>query len=209
MPKTSTYALGSVAGLALLIGGSLVFVIAGRGPDDTCGGAALDGESALIGGPFTLVDGSGIEVTDKSVLVKPSLVYFGYTFCPDVCPFDVARNADAADILAGSGLEVTPVFITVDPKRDTSEVVAEYAEAFHPKMIGLTGSPSQVQEAAKAYKVYFRTHDSDEKDEFYLVDHSTFTYLELPNEGVVDYFGRDDTAATLAERTACQIKRFG
>ena len=205
MPKTATYALGSVTALALLVGGSLYFGLSGRGPDGSCGGAALTGESASIGGPFRLVDGSGNAVTDDEVLTGPSLVYFGYTFCPDVCPFDVARNAAAVDILADSGLDATPVFITVDPERDTPEVAAEYAEAFHPDMVGLSGSISQVEEAAKAYRVYFRKQDGD--SEFYLVDHSTFTYLSIPGEGVVDYFRRADTAETVAERTSCRIRQ--
>ena len=206
MPRTTTYALASTTALALLVGGSLYLGLFGRSPEVDCVGAALPGGGASIGGPFRLVDGSGNEVDDESVLAKPSLVYFGYTFCPDVCPFDVARNAAAVDMLAESGLTVTPVFITVDPKRDTPAVVAEYAEAFHPKMVGLSGSPEQVQKAAKAYRVYFKLHDDG--DEFYLVDHSTFTYLSVPNAGVVDYFGRKDSAEVLAERTACQIGEF-
>ena len=207
MPKTATYALGSAMALALLVGGSLYFGLSGRGQVESCAGAALTGESALIGGPFRLLDGSGTEVSDNEVLAGPSLVYFGYTFCPDVCPFDVARNAAAVDILAESGIDATPVFITVDPERDTPEVVAEYAEAFHPDMVGLSGSIGQVEEAAKAYRVYFRKQDDD--SEFYLVDHSTFTYLSMPGEGVVDYFKRTDTADVLAERTACRIRATG
>lgn len=207
MPKTATHALGSAMALALLVGGSLYFGLSGRGQVESCAGAALTGESALIGGPFRLLDGSGTEVSDNEVLAGPSLVYFGYTFCPDVCPFDVARNAAAVDILAESGLDATPVFITVDPERDTPEVVAEYAEAFHPEMIGLSGTFAQVEEAAKAYRVYFRKQDDD--DGFYLVDHSTFTYLSMPGEGVVDYFKRADTADVLAERTACRIRAAG
>ena len=205
MPKTATYALGSVTALAVLIGGSLYFGLSGRGQDGSCGGSVLAGESASIGGPFRLVDGSGNAVTDEEVLAGPALVYFGYTFCPDVCPFDVARNAAAVDILADSGLDATPVFITVDPERDTPEVVAEYAEAFHPDMVGLSGSISQVEEAAKAYRVYFRKQDAG--GEFYLVDHSTFTYLSMPGEGVVDYFRRADTAEAVAERTSCRIRQ--
>ena len=207
MPKTATYALGSAMALALLVGGSLYFGLSGRGAEGACGGAVLTGESASIGGPFRLVDGSGNQVTDGEVLAGPSLVYFGYTFCPDVCPFDVARNAAAVDILADSGLDATPVFITVDPERDTPEVAAEYADAFHPDMVGLSGSIRQVEEAAKAYRVYFRKQDDE--SEFYLVDHSTFTYLSMPGEGVVDYFRRADTAEEVAERTSCRIRSAG
>ena len=207
MLKRAGFAYGSLAVLAVLIGGSAIFGIVGRQGDDSCGGARLAGESADIGGPFVLVNGEGETVTDAQVISKPSLVYFGYTFCPDVCPFDVARNAAAVDLLSAMELDITPVFITVDPGRDTPDVMAEYAEAFHPGMIGLSGSPEQVEQAAGEYRVYFRRQESD--DDFYLVDHSTFTYLAMPESGVVDYFRRDDGAEELARRTACQVRRHG
>ncbi len=207
MPKTANFAIGSVAALAVLVGASLYFGLSDRRSAADCGGAGIAGGNSQIGGPFRLVDGSGAEVADTTVLAKPSLIYFGYTFCPDVCPFDVARNAAAVDQLAESGLEVTPVFITVDPERDTPEVVADYAEAFHPSMVGLTGTIEQVEAAAKEFKVYSRKQDSE--DEYYLVDHSTFTYLSIPGQGVVDYFNRSDTADLIAGRTACQIEALG
>ncbi len=144
-----------------------------------------------IGGPFTLVDETGKTVTDKDVLTKPSLVYFGYTFCPDVCPFDNARNAEAVDILEESGIDVTPVFISVDPKRDTPEILADFTNNLHPKMIGLTGTEEQVKAASLAYKTYFKMQEAE--DEFYLVDHSTFTYLMLPGTGFAEFYKRDVT----------------
>ena len=207
MSNRAGFAYGSLAVLAVLIGGSAIFGIVGRPTDDSCGGARLAGESADIGGPFALVNGDGETVTDAEVISKPSLVYFGYTFCPDVCPFDMVRNASAVDLLSAMKLDVTPVFITVDPERDTPDVMAEYADAFHPGMVGLSGSPEQVEAAAREYRVYFRRHESE--DDFYLVDHSTFTYLAMPESGVVDYFRRDDEAEELARRTACQIRRHG
>jgi len=131
-------------------------------------------------------------------------VFAGFTFCPDVCPMDAARNADAVDLLAEKGYDVTPVFISIDPDRDTPEVVRDFTENLHPKMIGLTGSLDQVKAASQAYKTYFRKQDGD--PEFYLVDHSTFTYLVLPGHGFVEFFRRDDTAEAIAERTACFIE---
>jgi protein SCO1/2 len=128
-------------------------------------------------------------------------VYFGYTFCPDVCPLDNARNAEAIDLLQEQGRDVQPVFISIDPDRDTPEVVAEYASYVHDDMIALTGTAEQVKAASKAYKTYYRKQEGD--DEFYLVDHSTFTYLMLPEVGFVEFFKRDDTPEDIARRTAC------
>ncbi len=150
------------------------------------------------------MNGDGETVTDKDVFTEPSLVYFGYTFCPDVCPFDVARNADAVDILAETGISATPVFISIDPERDTVDVVSDYAANMHAKMIGLTGSEDQVADASRAYKTYYNAH-KDGTDE-YLVDHSTFTYLVLPDQGFVEFFRRDVSAEEMAERTACFVE---
>lgn len=97
--------------------------------------------TAAIGGPFTLTSGTGARVTDKDVITKPTLVYFGYAFCPDVCPTDLARNATAADILAERGIDVGLAFITIDPARDTPEVMRDYATMIHPGLVGLTGTP--------------------------------------------------------------------
>ncbi len=199
---TKVYAVSAAAAVMLLIGVSLSFGIVGRKSPDDCAGGEVAGGS--VGGPFELVDGDGRTVTDKDIITRPSLVYFGYTFCPDVCPFDVARNVAAVDILSAQGISATPVFISVDPQRDTPEVVAEYAEAHHPELIGLTGSPEQLKAAADAYRVYFKAQDSD--DGFYLVDHTTFTYLMMPETGFADYFRRGDSAEAMAERTACFVE---
>ncbi len=157
----------------------------------------IAGGPGAIGGPFTLVDQTGETVTDADVITRPTLVYFGYTFCPDVCPFDMARNAEAIDILEEGGVEVTPVFISVDPKRDTPENLATYAENIHPRLIALTGTEEQVKAAADAYKVYFSINPGDADN--YLVDHSTFTYLMMPKIGFVDFFKREATADEMAE----------
>ncbi len=168
-----------------------------------CRTSRVAGGAGAIGGPFTLVDENGRTVTDKDVITKPSLIYFGYTFCPDVCPLDNARNAEATDILLKRGYDVQPVFISIDPERDTPEVVKEFTDMLHPRMIGLTGTPEQVKAASKAYRTYYRKQDSG--DEYYLIDHSTHTYLVLPKYGFVEFFGRDVTPEEMADRTACFI----
>ncbi|NEX48120.1 SCO family protein [Pseudotabrizicola algicola] len=198
---TRFYAALAAAAVAGLLGGTGLYVYL-KQEDDAfaqCRGGQVGGGD--IGGPFTLVDESGATVTDADVLTKPSLIYFGYTFCPDVCPLDAARNADAVDLLEEMGVDVTPVFISVDPERDTPEVLAEFTDNLHPKMIGLTGTPEQVRTASQAYKTFYRKQDGD--PDYYLVDHSTFTYLTLPGVGFVDFFRRDDTAEQMAQRVAC------
>lgn len=202
---TRLFATAAAAGLAAVLGGTAGYIWLGSASDDPlakCRAGQVAGGS--IGGPFTLVDQAGATVTDKQVLATPSLVYFGYTFCPDVCPLDNARNAEVADLLEKKGLQVTPVFITVDPARDTPDVMADYAAAIHPRMIALTGTADQVKQASLAYKTYFKQQPAE--DEFYLMDHSTFTYLMLPNLGFVEFFDRDTPAEKMAEQTACFIE---
>lgn len=197
--STRYYAAAAVVAIGALIGGPLAWS-ALRGTGDC--GASVAG--ADIGGPFTLVDGTGATVTDRDVITGPTLIYFGYSFCPDVCPFDNARNAAAVDLLAERGIAVRPVFITVDPGRDTPEVMTEYAQYMHPQMLGLTGSPEQVAAAATAYRVYHRVGEAPEGGGDYPVDHSTFTYLMDPS-GLVDFFRREATAEEMADRIACHV----
>ena len=171
---------------------------------DPCGNTAIAGST--IGGPFELVSETGETVTDADVITGPTLVYFGYTFCPDVCPIDSARNAYAADLLAEQGLELGTAFITIDPRRDTVEVVGDYTDNFHDDMIGLTGTPEQVKAASQAYKTYYRAHDDD--PDYYLVDHSTQTYLMFPETGLATFFKRESTAEEVAEISACFINQL-
>lgn len=198
------YAAAAVVAAVALVGGSLLWVQMNRADDPfaKCRAGAVAGGD--IGGPFTLVDETGKTVTDADVLAKPSLVYFGYTFCPDVCPFDNARNAEAVDLLEQRGIEVTPVFISVDPPRDTVEVLRDFTDNLHPRMIGLTGTPEQIKAASQAYKTYFKVQDPE--DEFYLIDHSTFTYLMLPGTGFADFFKREVTPQEMADRVQCFVE---
>lgn len=202
MVKTIAIA-GSVA-VALLIGG-LVWLTSGSNPDEQfaqCRAGQIAGGSAAIGGPFELVSETGETMTDAQVIDQPTLIYFGYTFCPDVCSIDVSRNAVAVDILEENGSIVKPVFISIDPKRDTPEVLADYTEIMHPRMLGLTGSEAQVKTASQAYRTYYNVHDADD-DEFYLVDHSTLSYLVFPEQGFAEFFRRDETPEGMAERIQC------
>lgn len=196
------YAGVAAIALAAIIGGTALYTTLTT--PNSCGGNAVAGGSAAIGGPFELVAPDGDTVTEADVIDRPALVYFGYTFCPDVCPFDVARNVLAVDILDEQGIDVRPVFISIDPERDTPEVMAQYAEDMHPKMTALTGSADQIKAAAQAYKAYYAKGSGE--GEFYLMDHSTFTYLMLPDTGLATYFNRDTTPEEMAEQTACLIE---
>lgn len=201
----------AIVAAAVVVLGLGAFYLLGLGPQDEdrfaqCRASNVAGGSGQIGGPFTLVSETGETVTDKEVIDQPALIYFGYTFCPDVCPLDNARNAEAVEILEGRGKIVKPVFITIDPKRDTPEVMAEFTDYHHPRMLGLTGSEEQVRAASQAYRTFYQAHEpvAGEED-FYLVDHSTMTYLSLPEHGFVEFFRRDVTAEEMAERVQCFI----
>ncbi|WP_226551626.1 SCO family protein [Celeribacter naphthalenivorans] len=202
--STKTIALVATTVMAAVIGGSLWFVTRPVGDDAfaQCRASAVSGGAGAIGGPFELVREDGVTVTDQDVFTKPTILYFGYTFCPDVCPLDNMRNADALRILDERGYDAQTAFISIDPERDTPEVVNEFTSLFHDNMIGLTGSPEQVKAASMAYKTYYKKQE-DGDPEYYLVDHSTFTYLVFPEVGFVDFFKRDDTPEQMADRVAC------
>lgn len=200
-----TIAISAAAAAAALLLGTY-FITSGSKSDDKfaqCRSAAVAGE---LGGPFELVNAQGQTVTDKDVITEPTLIYFGYTYCPDVCPLDVDRNASAIEILEERGTMVTPVFISIDPARDTPEVVGEFAEVMHPRMIGLTGSAEQVKAASMAYRTYYKAHEA--VDDEYLVDHSTFSYLVMPEEGFVEYFRRETTPEQMADQIGCFVDQL-
>lgn len=207
MNKMQVYAISAVVAAVAGMGGMFAYsYFAAPNSDDQfaqCRSTAIAGGAGTIGGPFELVSETGATVTDADVITKPSLIYFGYTYCPDVCPLDTARNADAVAILQERGYDVQPVFITIDPARDTPEVLADFTNYLHPDMIGLTGSEEQIKAASTAYRTYYRKQDGD--PEYYLMDHSTFSYLTLPEHGFVEFFRREVSAEKLADDVSCFI----
>lgn len=205
---SKTIAAIGFAAVVGMIGGTYAYTYyaAADDPFAKCRGSIIGG-AGDIGGPFTLVDTTGATVTDKEVITQPSLVYFGYTFCPDVCPLDAARNAEAVDILEERGIGVTPVFITIDPARDTPEVLGEFAANIHPNMIGLTGSDEQIKEVSIAYRTIYQKRETG--DEFYLMDHSVLTYLVLPETGFVEFYNRESSAEQIADSVACFAEAQG
>ncbi|WP_419902714.1 SCO family protein [Kiloniella sp.] len=160
------------------------------------------GAKALIGGPFNLVDHTGKDVSEKDFMGKYMLIYFGYTYCPDVCPTSLTLLSEALDIVEAKDPElaklVTPVFITVDPERDTVSAMNDYVENFYPTMVGLTGTTEQVSAAAKAYRVFFQKAETEEANE-YLMDHSSITYLMGPDGQYSKHYGHGTGPELMAE----------
>lgn len=201
-----TYTVIAAGLVAVLLGGLASMVFFGQRDQGfaQCRETTIAGGAGSIGGPFELVDHTGRTVRDTDVIDRPTLIYFGYTFCPDVCPLDAARNAQAADILTEQGVDVKLLFISIDPARDTPEALADFVSYMHPNMTGLTGSDEQVRAASTAYRTYYAKQESDDPD-YYLVDHTTFSYLVLPEHGFVEVFRRELTPEALAGKMRCFI----
>jgi len=161
-----------------------------------------------IGGAFELVDHNGKTVTNEDLKGTYSLIYFGYTFCPDVCPTGLQTAVMALDMLPSKQAnKVIPVFITVDPERDTPEVMGEYTKHFHEDLVGLTGSPQQVAQAAKVFRVYYKKVEEEGKAaDDYLMDHSAFQYLMGPDGKYVTHFPHGITPEDMAKKMKAYIK---
>jgi cytochrome oxidase Cu insertion factor (SCO1/SenC/PrrC family) len=186
------------ARLGVLFGAQTAMPSAGGG-----GGIQL-AQGMALGGPFNLVDETGQAVSERDFAGRWMLVYFGFTYCPDVCPTELGTVAAALDAMGPAGERVTPVFITVDPQRDTPAAMADYVSRFHPRMRGLTGTPEQIAEAARRYRVYYaRARRTDTTD--YLMDHSSFVYLVGPDGRVRALYRPEMRPEDMAAAVAAQI----
>jgi protein SCO1/2 len=161
---------------------------------------------ALVGGHFELVDGKGKKVTEKDFAGKYMLVYFGFTHCPDICPTSLLLMTNAIDQLGAKGKEIVPVFITLDPERDTPEVVGNYVKHFSPRLIGLTGTPAQIKQAAEAYKVYYSKIEMKDSALGYMIDHSGYMYLMGPDGRYVAHFPHQISEAALNDALAKAVR---
>ncbi len=156
---------------------------------------------AAPGGDFSLVDHTGRPVTEKDFLGNFLVVFFGYTYCPDVCPTTLNDVAIALDLLGDGSKRVQPLFISVDPKRDTPDVLADYVRAFDARIVGLTGTQAQTRAVAKAYRVSFAKARAagGEGDSDYTVDHSAFVYFMGPDGTYLNHFAFGASPETMAE----------
>jgi protein SCO1 len=159
---------------------------------------------AAIGGPFTLTDQTGKAVTDQTYKGKWLLVFFGFTFCPDVCPTTLNQVAQVMDRLGPLASQVQPLFITIDPARDTPAVLAQYTAAFDPRIVGLTGTPEEIAAAAKAYRVYYAKVDQGSD---YTMDHSAILYVMRPDGRYEAFFSADAKADDMTAKLKSWIEQ--
>ncbi|HSK41697.1 MAG TPA: SCO family protein [Arenibaculum sp.] len=197
-------AIGSLVGLVA------AFAIAWQmsridGPGEARSGAVTQQGRAAIGGPFTLVDHTGRTVTEADFADAYKLIYFGFTFCPDVCPTELQAIAGTMDRLGADAARVQPMLITIDPARDTPEKLAEYVPLFHPDLVGLTGTPEQIAAVARAYKVYYAKAPGDDPDT-YLMDHSGFVYLMAPDGEFLQVFPAGTDPERISEAVGGHMK---
>jgi len=162
---------------------------------------------ALVGGPFTLTDQTGKRVTDRDFRGKFMLVYFGFTNCPDVCPTALQVMAAALDKLGPNAERITPVLITVDPEHDTPALLASYVASFHPRLVGLTGSPAEIDAAAKAYRVYVKKVPDPKSTAGYTMDHSSIIYVMGPDGTYRTHFTHATSADAMADRLAAMLQK--
>jgi len=211
--------------LVVLLGGAWAVAWFGRAPAESVADAFLRRVAALtgadmpapsvggiqlaqgisLGGPFTMVDHTGRTVTERDFAGQSLLVFFGFTHCPDVCPTELGTIAAAIDAMGPAGERVTPVFVTIDPERDTPDAIADYVSRFHPRMVGLTGSAEQVAAIARAFRVYFaKVRPRDATD--YLMDHSSFIYFVGPDGRVRSLFRPQTTPEAIVATVTAQLR---
>lgn len=157
-----------------------------------------------VGGPFSLIDQSGKIRTNEDFRGKLMLIYFGFTYCPDICPTDLQNIGLALDQLGPDGDKVQPLFITLDPERDTADHLKEYLSLFHPRIIGLTGDAAAIGAAADAFKVYYARVSNKQGDD-YTIDHTAFIYLMGVDGNYLGFFPPGTSSDRIAETLRKQV----
>ncbi|WP_072390873.1 SCO family protein [Hyphomicrobium sp. CS1BSMeth3] len=195
------FRLAAIALTATLLGGLVALVVL-PGPREQVTRALPSTGKALVGGPFSLVDQTGKAVTDKDFRGRFMLVYFGFTNCPDICPSGLQVMSAALDKLGPKADQVTPILITVDPERDTPQQLASYVPSFHPRLVGLTGSPEQIAAALKAYRVYAKKVEDPKSSAGFTYDHTSIIYLMDREGNYVAHFTHATSVDRIAERLA-------
>lgn len=201
------YALWGLTVVAALVFAGL-YMRGTPAPQD--GRQATQTGEAAIRSEFTLTDHTGDRVTEADFLGRWQLVFFGFTYCPDVCPTTLAYMASVLDTLEATADRIAPLFITVDPTRDTPEVMADYVSAFHPKLVGLTGSEEDVAAAADAFRVYYERLEEGSAPDGYLMAHSGHIYLMTPDGRFETAFREGDQPSTeMAAKIQRIMERYG
>lgn len=194
--------------LLVILGGFLVGAVLGAGMmvfnADTQKSRVVTSGTALVGGPFELVGKDGKTVTDEDFRGRHMLVFFGFTHCPDICPAELQIMASALETLGPEGENIVPIFITLDPERDTPEAVTAYVENFGPNFVGLTGSPEAIDKAAKAYRVTYKKFQDETTGDSYSIDHSALVYLMSPDGDYVTHI----PYGTPPEKMAATLRRY-
>lgn len=160
---------------------------------------------ATIGGPFSLVDHSGKRVTEADYRGRFMLVFFGFTFCPDVCPTALQVSAAALDKLGAKADRIVPLFVSVDPDRDTPEQLKSYVSSFHPRLVGLTGTQAEIDAVARAYRVYFKRVKDERSAAGYTMDHTSIVYLMGPDGRFVSHFTHTTSVEAMAAGLAKRL----
>lgn len=189
-----------IIGVSLLIGvGSLYLLLSLRTPEKPLVGQVNVYEDNInIGGNFELIDQNNEIFNSDKLKGKLKLIYFGFTSCPDICPTSLNKITEVIKILDKNKIDIIPIFITIDPQRDTPRVLKEYLKHFHPKFIGLTGSDEQIKEVADKFKVYYaRANNNDDTN--YMIDHSSFTYLIGGDGKYLKHFYLDSAPSEIIE----------
>ena len=201
LPQNSKFFL-----LLLLSGLVIIFSFSYNIYKELSGSASCNKSSDFIeglGGSIHLIDQKGRSFSLEDQDTGLSLVYFGYSYCPDICPYDLERNAYVKDIMDEEQLDINLIFITLDPSRDTADRLKDFSEYIHDSMIALTGSNDQIEALKKGYGVFGKSNKINDEDKSYLVDHSTFSYLVNKDGRVLSFFNRRETPEKISEKIKC------
>ncbi|AFB21945.1 SCO family protein [Rickettsia rickettsii] len=187
--------------ISLLIGvGALYLLLSLRTPEKPLAGQVnIYEDNVKIGGDFELIDQNGEIFNSDKLKGHLSLIYFGFTSCPDICPTSLNKMTEIVEILNKHKIDILPVFITIDPKRDTPIALKEYLKHFHPKFIGLTGNEQQIKDVTDKFKVFYARVHGDDDDPNYMLDHSSFTYLINANGKYLKHFYLDSSPKEIME----------
>jgi protein SCO1/2 len=205
--RTIRFAAYGLAAMLAVGTGAALWLKQDAGVEQRLGGMSVP-PSVSIGGPFSLIDHTGTAVTDTTYRGRMMLIFFGFTHCPDICPTELQVMAEVLDRLGEDAVRVAPIFISVDPERDTPEALARYVDLFDPRIIGLTGTPEQIGAVARAYRVYYaKVHPPESTT--YTMDHSSFVYLMDAEGRFAALFRHGAPAAEIAGTIAAHLRRPG